>query len=170
MIFGEIEEEDCDPYYWFGSEANWGDDYSLNWDYETEHPPNPDVHVEIADTLCNHEQLIAELGFEGVRWGYVCMWVNACIAKYISGTKNYPFFIFDSIRVLDISEREGKEIGQVVEETLLHEYAHAWFDCACAELDRDFEEEKANEFSALYSKNRNIEEAIKFLESVIKEN
>lgn len=163
-IFGTIAEDDVAIFHWFGKDQNWWDDFYPASDYEIDPTPSQDVEFELADILYNHEQILDELGFEGIRWSYVCLY-NEELARFINGTHNYPFIVLDSIQLLKSTSNSDQTLDEVIEETLLHEYAHAWFESWGLELED--EEVKAEQFATLLSNERDIKSAMKFLHSLI---
>lgn len=139
-------------------------DYDPEWDYGLDPNPDPRVKRLVARFLKEHRKLLDAMDLLKPTVYYVAN-LGDDLAKYIDGTREDLVVVMDAPGIVETAGEHGAGLEDAVETTLLHEYAHAYFDATGEneEMDLGDEEALAEEFTHEYWSRRDVGSAMEVL-------
>lgn len=147
-------------------------EFQVEWSYEVDRRPHAAERAIVATCLSKHVHgVLRALGLRRPKVYFVKPGqIDDHLSRYCSGTYGRPHIAIDLAAHERASAAGRGEVADLLESSLLHEYAHAYFDASCGDEDRpEDEEELAEEFAFNVWRTGDYESAIERLRDAIPE-
>jgi hypothetical protein len=105
-------------------------DYDPAWDYNIHKNP-PRKLIKIVDNIIKSNsiiKLLQILKLNSPRISYIKDNKKEALARYITGTANFPHIVIDMDTIQAAVKADPSNIGYAIESTIVHELIHAYLE------------------------------------------